>query len=327
MPPIIVAPTQERQHERFMRRSADRLAVIDDQLRVALPALYDAAEIEIGPRRDGGSRWDAVEPDWMRHAPEFGGVDPYWIGCDCHHRDAITGERFDAYRRIAVVEQFFEGMRLEYARDINRTFPNLEQELTTFEERFESTNRRKWRGNITQNVAADASLPELVAPFLISREQGIPPSVRSNWIARNLRLIRVEGGPRVEPIPAKHFRELERTITQGIRRGTRPEALMRSIDHLEGVTKRRAEVIARDQVVKQNGRMTQVRHLQIGITHYFWRTVGDGRVRERHQARNNIEFAYASAPAETPDDGHPGQPVQCRCWANANIRRALGQPN
>ncbi len=324
VPPITVAPRQEAQHEKFMRRSAVKLASLDTTLIDALPELYDAAEDQIGPRRDAGDRWaPQVEPDWMRHAPEFGGADPYWGPCDACGRRA-DGVRMDRFKRIGVVEQFIAGMRLQYARDLSITFGSLEDELVDFEGRFQRTNQRKWKGNVVANVAADASLPEVAAPFLIAREQGIPSSVSNSWVKRNLRLIRVEGGPRVEPIPSKHFRELERTVTQGIRRGTRPEEIAKSIRHLDGVTKRRAEVIARDQVVKQNGRMTEIRHRQIGATHYFWRTVGDGRVRQRHKDRNNVEFAYNSPPSQTPDDGPPGRPVQCRCWANANLRRALG---
>ena len=46
-----------------------------------------------------------------------------------------------------------------------------------------------------------------------------------------------------------------------------------------------------------------------------WRTVGDSRVRTAHRAREGQIFAWDKPPS----DGHPGQPINCRCYAEPII--------
>jgi SPP1 gp7 family putative phage head morphogenesis protein len=77
------------------------------------------------------------------------------------------------------------------------------------------------------------------------------------------------------------------------------------------VSESRAELIARDQTLKLNGALTQIRQENAGIDSYTWSTSLDERVREEHQVLEGEVFAWASAPAV----GHPGQDFQCRCVA------------
>ena len=44
---------------------------------------------------------------------------------------------------------------------------------------------------------------------------------------------------------------------------------------------------------------------------YIWHTRQDDKVRSSHAAREGQVFAWGSPP----DDGHPGEPFNCRCWA------------
>lgn len=44
---------------------------------------------------------------------------------------------------------------------------------------------------------------------------------------------------------------------------------------------------------------------------YVWRTVGDGKVRGEHAARNCRAFLWA----DPPDGENPGEDYNCRCWA------------
>lgn len=74
--------------------------------------------------------------------------------------------------------------------------------------------------------------------------------------------------------------------------------------------------IARDQVSKGIGNLTQIRHQQLGIRQYHWRTSEDERVRPTHAALNGTLQDWGSPP---PGTGHPGQDIQCRCTAQAVI--------
>jgi SPP1 gp7 family putative phage head morphogenesis protein len=69
--------------------------------------------------------------------------------------------------------------------------------------------------------------------------------------------------------------------------------------------------IARDQVSKYNGRLAQERMASIGVNKYVWRTAKDSRVRDHHTVLEGKRFSFSKPPAE----GNPGQPIQCRCYA------------
>lgn len=77
------------------------------------------------------------------------------------------------------------------------------------------------------------------------------------------------------------------------------------------ITKTRAKLIARDQSDKLNAALTRVRNHELGITSYRWVTMGDDRVRPLHEARDGKVFQWRKPPS----DGHPGEPINCRCIA------------
>lgn len=78
------------------------------------------------------------------------------------------------------------------------------------------------------------------------------------------------------------------------------------------VSESRAELIARDQVLKLNGAITKARQENAGIVEYEWSTSLDERVRESHRALEGKIFRWDNPPPET---GHPGEDFQCRCVA------------
>lgn len=311
--PVAIAPSVEGQHVTELRKAAKVCLQVDRQLFASLDEVMARGTLEL--ERGDRSHLRIVSPDEAFDES---------CGCSSPSRPRIDGGRFKAIRSV---DQYFGALKVRYLRDLATSYPDLDDKIRDSEDACERSNRRAWAGNVGDSVRLDPLLEDVVADYLIANEPDVPGGVRKRWIENNLRLIKRFGGVGVEPIPARHFRELERLVTQGIRRGERPEIVMKQLEELEGVTERRAEAIARDQVVKYNGRMTEIRHKGIGVVSYFWRTVGDGRVRPRHAARNNVEFFYDRPPSQEKIDGHPGQPVQCRCWAHANIRRALGVDN
>jgi SPP1 gp7 family putative phage head morphogenesis protein len=91
----------------------------------------------------------------------------------------------------------------------------------------------------------------------------------------------------------------------------RVEELKAKLLERADVSKSRAELIARDQILKLNGRITQIRQQMAGVQSYVWSTSKDERVRESHQELEGETFSW-SAP---PSVGHPGEDFQCRCIA------------
>jgi SPP1 gp7 family putative phage head morphogenesis protein len=106
------------------------------------------------------------------------------------------------------------------------------------------------------------------------------------------------------------FSQIEDTVTSGFKDGLRWEEISDDIQDRLGVADSRADFIARDQVSKLNGQLTEQRQSEIGVKSYIWRTAMDERVRDTHQLEGE-EFDWDSPPAV----GHPGQDYQCRCYA------------
>lgn len=93
--------------------------------------------------------------------------------------------------------------------------------------------------------------------------------------------------------------------------GARAEDIAAQLVARGNISERHAELVARDQTLKLNGNITKIRQQNAGISEYVWSTAGDQRVRDEHQSREGQTFAWAAPP----DDGHPGEPIQCRCVA------------
>lgn len=93
--------------------------------------------------------------------------------------------------------------------------------------------------------------------------------------------------------------------------GLRVEELKSQLQERADVSESRAELIARDQTLKVNGAITEIRQRGAGVDRYVWSTSLDERVRETHAALEGQTFSWESPP----DVGHPGQDYQCRCVA------------
>lgn len=100
-------------------------------------------------------------------------------------------------------------------------------------------------------------------------------------------------------------------------RGARVEDVAKRIQSETGADRSKAELIARDQVLKLNSSLTEIKHRSAGITHYVWSTSGDERVRPGHRKLEGKRCAYADPPV-VDDSGrtaNPGQDYSCRCVA------------
>ena len=77
----------------------------------------------------------------------------------------------------------------------------------------------------------------------------------------------------------------------------------------------RYEIIARDQVTSLRSHLDSVRQQEAGIEKYKWKDVDDVRVRPEHAARDRNVYDWT----HNHSDGHPGEPILCRCIALAVI--------
>lgn len=136
-------------------------------------------------------------------------------------------------------------------------------------------------------------------------------TLKRMWVSDNVALIK---SIKKETLEKMRARMVERIINN-VEEAKLTSALVDDLQNILMMEKKRAVLIATDQVGKLNGRITQYQQQSIGVEEYIWRTAGDRRVRPRHVARNGVKFRWD----KPPDDGHPGQPIRCRCVADPVI--------
>ena len=304
MPPPVEA---ERELFRVFRdQSLDILDDLDRELALALPILMNASRVAIG-KDPFTANADAATG---RRRVDAGGA---WL------MSTLKKPRQDAFAKIEPLTVFFDNLAIQYGLRFDLT--KSTRDVQTMEKDLVELSSDRWGASLKQTAEFYATVPDGLGVFLLTKEPAIAQGVSNRFIERNVRMILIGGSARVPPIPQQHFKKLERTIRIAVHRNIRPEETLKALQKIPGITRRIAEVIARALTGMHNGQMNEIRHRGVGITRYKWRMVDDGSVRNKHRARDGHIFSYASPPP----DGNPGEPVQCRCWAEPYLQDVLGQ--
>jgi SPP1 gp7 family putative phage head morphogenesis protein len=144
---------------------------------------------------------------------------------------------------------------------------------------------------------------------------GPEPDLRDaadDFVAENVALIK--------SIPTSYFSDVEKAVTRGVASGATHQAIAKTLTERYGVAESKAKLIARDQVGKYYGKLNQVRQTAMGVDGYLWRGVNDNRERDEHVEREGEKFTWD----DPPEDGHPGEPINCRCYAEPDFSGILG---
>ena len=161
----------------------------------------------------------------------------------------------------------------------------------------------KAASGVTLPPAIPGARPSLLGVNVYRGEPWLA-DLQKAWVTQNVSL--------VQSIPTQFHSQLDTIIRNGVFNGDSVKSVADKIEKQFGVTKNRATLIAQDQILSANARLTQARAQEIGVKDYEWATVGDSRVRPEHAELNGRRFSFDKPPAE----GNPGTPIRCRCRAN-----------
>jgi uncharacterized protein with gpF-like domain len=137
----------------------------------------------------------------------------------------------------------------------------------------------------------------------------------------------------IKTIPEQYFDRVYETVTSSWVQGARWETMVEQIQRDGNITENRAKLIARDQTAKMNSSFNQERQQSVGIERYRWMTAEDERVRGdpsgKYPDADPSHYDYermdnGMGPGvfrwdSPPEDGHPGQGINCRCVAQPII--------
>ena len=212
-------------------------------------------------------------------------------------------ERRDAYPEM--ISRIVDGIKFSFYRALSDR--EIERYATNAATATEEHSRREVGKSFKRVLGIDVN--NLVTT----------PAIRNqfnSFVKENVSLIKT--------IPDQYFARIEQVVHRGAATGRPTKAIAADIQNVYGITKNRAKLIARDQVAKFNGTLTQVRQTDLGISKYTWSTSLDERVRGNpsglypkarpsHYVREGKTFSWD----DPPEDGHPGEPINCRCVAIA----------
>jgi SPP1 gp7 family putative phage head morphogenesis protein len=134
----------------------------------------------------------------------------------------------------------------------------------------------------------------------------------------------------IKSIPAQSLQRIETSLRVQIEQGVSTKEITKALSDEFKIARNRAKLIARDQIGKFYGSLNGLRQQETGITHYFWQTSEDERVRPAlnlsvkqaarvvsHRRLNGKRFAWNNPPVSGTrgEKLHPGQPISDRCQA------------
>lgn len=161
---------------------------------------------------------------------------------------------------------------------------------------------------------------------------GIDVFIAEPWLVPKMNEFVTSNVSLIKNVSNSFVSETERVVFEGLRRGLRHEEIASQIlgygkDDLNHVSrfrqaKTRANLIGRDQVNKMNGQLTRLRQTEIGVKEYIWRTVNDHRVRDSHVHREGEKYSWKKG---SEIGTHPGDEIQCRCFAEPDLSPLLNQ--
>ena len=145
--------------------------------------------------------------------------------------------------------------------------------------------------------------------------------MKSSWAENNYTLITSNA--------KKYVEQINNLTEQAIVNGLSPKKLKEQImKATEGLSEKHCKLLARDQMGKLNGNITEAQMQEIGLNLYVWSTAYDDRVRDSHTIMEGLLCRWDDASVCSYDNGktwvarpsgavdlHPGQDIQCRCVA------------
>lgn len=165
-----------------------------------------------------------------------------------------------------------------------------------------------WQKAINQAIGVNVALP------------GTDMSANVDaWAEENTALI--------TNLAQSYLSKVTTVVNSGFRDGLSWRDISKNIQSETGVAKRRADLIARDQVATMNMQVTKQRAADLDIKQFVWRTMEDQRVRGNpsgrypkanpsHYARNGKTYNWSDGAGAR--DTFPGSGINCRCYA-ANV--------
>ena len=120
----------------------------------------------------------------------------------------------------------------------------------------------------------------------------------------------------IKSIGVQYLGKVEQSVWASVKGGFDLGTLSKELQHSYGVTKNRAELIARDQGAKANAVIEQARRKELGITKAIWKHSSAGKEpRQSHVKANNTVYDVDKGCYIDNEFIQVGEKINCRCYS------------
>jgi SPP1 gp7 family putative phage head morphogenesis protein len=125
-------------------------------------------------------------------------------------------------------------------------------------------------------------------------------------IATNVKLI--------TKLKEDYLTDLEIDVAMAYEKGLPSSELAKIIEKKYGIEKRKAKLIARNEVKNTNTQLNNKQVAELGFEEAVWMTAGDERVRSQHKKHNRKTYKIGKGlPDGEGGYEEPGDKINCRC--------------
>jgi len=236
-------------------------------------------------------------------------------------------------------------------------FLHLDSWSDDIEEIFDEIRRESESGPFKKENIAEVSFSSgaAVAGFnlmqfkkSIASSVGVNPALIEPYLEDQLKNFSQNNAALITKMSKQEIDEIEEITRRGFQSRTVTKDIAKEIQEKLEINKKKARFIARDQVSKLNGNLTELRQTELGIEMYIWRTAEDERVRgnesgkypvteDKHNILNEKYCRWDDKTVYSNDQGqtwikrsninavelHPGEDYNCRCYAEPVLQELI----
>jgi SPP1 gp7 family putative phage head morphogenesis protein len=170
-------------------------------------------------------------------------------------------------------------------------------------------------------------------------ELGVEFPIYEDWWPETKKAWQEQNYVYFQDMAGDYIKKINSAVEKAITGGLSPSQLAQQILKIDqSVSTGKANLLARDQIGKLNGQVTQARMEAAGLEMYIWSTSGDERVRESHALMDGGLCRWSDSSVYSDDGGktwkprpsgavqlHPGQDYNCRCTALSYWDELVGE--
>ena len=176
-----------------------------------------------------------------------------------------------------------------------------------------------WAVNASSRILMDVALRDEKTWLIHAKDMsiGVKHQIRNTDVGVVMQKLLADQVGLIKSLPLNAAQRVQDLATRAVIEGGRADELSGLIMAIGGVTKARANTIARTEISRATTLFTQSRAEALGSDGYIWRDSGDSDVRHRHAELNGQYVPWDKPPVVDIKSGrraHAGCDINCRCY-------------